>query len=490
MKRGDLNLKNVSEEKLKKAIKALLVFKDKCKKAKEEVFDVYLIYSEFFEKRPNQFEVNANIEDIVDGIKDSNLKEIKILQNLEDIEDYIEYIEIIDDNFIQNLGFNIKDYEDKKIKYLIKSNKEQQIIFKNGSKLNIKINDEKEKEKDYNIIEAPFIQGTNNTEILNLNCKKSREEDKKNNDRNNLIDCDNNSNDSNNENEKKNLIDSINDNKKDKNKNYIKVNKNKKKNNNSHLKINVNGEENERKKSNRYISKTDMNNKIYRINKITKLKIINDYKKKHKNNFNFNKEQILKINEIKNNLNSINYNKEKNHIKNLSKTTDNSMLYNSPKNNFEFKGISKLQKYINNHIQLNINKNNNKNCQISNIKRNIKEIILNRDNRKDNRKDNSANNDLLDDINNSISNVNENNISYSIGNNNNIFKMNEKSALLIKNSRKKRIINYNSFNNSKNSKHSISLNDPHLFFKSPKTKNFIFGKQNKNNANGSIDKIK
>ncbi len=217
MKRGDLNLKNVSEEKLKKAIKALLVFKDKCKKAKEEVFDVYLIYSEFFEKRPNQFEVNANIEDIVDGIKDSNLKEIKILQNLEDIEDYIEYIEIIDDNFIQNLGFNIKDYEDKKIKYLIKSNKEQQIIFKNGSKLNIKINDEKEKEKDYNIIEAPFIQGTNNTEILNLNCKKSREEDKKNNDRNNLIDCDNNSNDSNNENEKKNLIDSINDNKKDKN---------------------------------------------------------------------------------------------------------------------------------------------------------------------------------------------------------------------------------------------------------------------------------
>ena len=282
---------------------------------------------------------------------------------------------------------------------------------------------------------------------------------------------------------------SINDNKKDKNKNYIKVNKNKKKNNNSHLKINVNGEENEKKKSNRYISKTDMNNKIYRINKITKLKIINDYKKKHKNNFNFNKEQILKINEIKNNLNSINNNKEKNHIKNLSETTDNSMLYNSPKNNFEFKGISKLQKYINNHIQININKNN-KNYQISNIKRNIKEIILNRDNRKDNRKDNSANNDLLDDINNSISNVNETNISYSIGNNNNIFKMNEQSALLIKNSRKKRIINYNSFNNSKNSKHSISLNDPHLFFKSPKTKNFTFVKQNKNNENGSIEKIK
>ena len=273
-----------------------------------------------------------------------------------------------------------------------------------------------------------------------------------------------------------------------KNKNYIKVNKN---NNtitsNKLFDNNFNNEEEKiMKKDNKY---KEINDKPNKINRIAKLKIINDYKKKYKNNFNlltnFNKDQILKLDENKKklSLNNINYYKEKYYAKTLSKTANSSMVvHNSPKKNFDNKGISKLQKYINNHHQLNININkinlkDFKNIQITSIKKNLKNIILN----KEKKKENHSNKNLIEDINKSIPNLND--INNSIGSNN-ILKINEQGAFLFKNNKRKKIINYNSFNNSKNSKNSISLNDPYLFIKSPRTKKFILGKKLNYNANG------
>ena len=275
-----------------------------------------------------------------------------------------------------------------------------------------------------------------------------------------------------------------------KNKKYIKVNKNDNSNNKVIEKNIYNDEEKKKKKDNKYYSHKEINDKTNKINKIAKLKIINDYKKKYKNNYNllpnFNKEQILKLDENKNkNLNTIYYNKEKRYTQNSSKTVNNSMIiHNSPKKNIELKGISKLQKYINNHHQLNINKNNKKefkNIQLTSIKKNLKNIILNRDKKRDY----YSNKNLIEEINKSIPSINDINMSYSLCNNNNLLKINEQAAFLLKNNNRKKIINYNSFNSDKNSKNSIFLNDPYLFAKSPGIKKFILGKKLNNiNTNG------
>ena len=160
------------------------------------------------------------------------------------------------------------------------------------------------------------------------------------------------------------------------------------------------------------------------------------------------------------------------------------IIHNSPKKNIELKGISKLQKYINNHHQLNINKNNKKefkNIQLTSIKKNLKNIILNRDKKRDY----YSNKNLIEEINKSIPSINDINMSYSLCNNNNLLKINEQAAFLLKNNNRKKIINYNSFNSDKNSKNSIFLNDPYLFAKSPGIKKFILGKKLNNiNTNG------
>ena len=411
-------------------------------------------YRSFTKKPKNINELNVYKNNIIDNSRKQYCNRSSALTPIKDLINYNETDISIDDN--KNI-------------YRIKNN-----INKNkGRKININNNINK-KIILYNTIEH-YDANNKFQNLFNIS--------------NNTLNTHNNNNIN------MNYSYSLNEYKENKKKNYIKVNKNKN-NNNNNLKLFVNGEETLAKKNNKYYSITEINNKTMKINKMVKLKIFNDYKKKQKKNFNFNKEKILKKKEVKNNLNvnSINYNREKNHIKNnMSKTSNNSILCNSPQNNFEFKGISKLQKYINNHNQININKNNlkeMKNHQIASIKKNLKEIILNREKRKDNRKNYSSNKDALDDINKSISNMNDTNISYTYGNNN-MSKMNEQGILLIKNNKKeKKIINYNSFNNSKNSKHSISLNDPFLFIKSPRITNFVFGKQNKSyaNANGSIEK--
>jgi hypothetical protein len=114
--------------------------------------------------------------------------------------------------------------------------------------------------------------------------------------------------------------------------------------------------------------------------------------------------------------------------------------------------------------------------------KNIKKIILNRVKRKEN-----SNINLIDEMNKSSLIINDKNISSSNLNNNSL-KNNEQTSQIFLNNKRKKIINYNSYNNYKNSKHSISLNDPQLFKKSPRTKIYNFVQKISNtNANGSND---
>ena len=270
-----------------------------------------------------------------------------------------------------------------------------------------------------------------------------------------------------------------------KNRGFIKVNKN----NKSNKKIidnlyNNNEKEYLMKKDSNFYYKNnkDINNKSNKINKTLKYKMINY--KKFKNNcnlLNFNQKQITKQEENKNklNLNSINYYyKDKNQTKHISQTANNSLINNSPKKQYsELTGLIKLQKYkhsnaINNN-SLNINKQNLKeikNNQFINIKKNFKEINLRNILSKERRTENNANKEVMDDTNNTISNVND--VSY-LKYNNNYFK--KCFGTKIKN--KKININYNSFNNNKNTKKSIFLNDPSLFIKNSGKKNIVPNKK-------------
>jgi hypothetical protein len=281
--------------------------------------------------------------------------------------------------------------------------------------------------------------------------------------------------------------------KKDKDKNYINVNINDNSSNKKYDK-NINEEGKIMKKNSEFLTKKikEIRNKTNLINKIGKLKEINEKRKKQKNILtSFNKEQILKLDENKKNicLNTNNYYKENKNLKNICKVSNSSLLYNSPRT-VEYKGICKLEKYINEHNhnnqnKLNININNFK--QIKTMKKisftkNIKKIILNRVKRKEN-----SNINLIDEMNKSSLIINDKNISSSNLNNNSL-KNNEQTSQIFLNNKRKKIINYNSYNNYKNSKHSISLNDPQLFKKSPRTKIYNFVQKISNtNANGSND---
>ena len=288
---------------------------------------------------------------------------------------------------------------------------------------------------------------------------------------------------------------------------YIKVNKN---NGNKKLNENIYNEKRHlmKQKDNNYNSidnDKEINGKNNKIKKILKNKLINENNKKFKikNNsklLNFNQKQIInKQNENKNNLNLniTNYYKKKIKQKNISKTTNNSLLNNSPHKKYsEINSLIKLQKYKNSYIITNnsqINRSINnfrdiKNLQIVNIKKNFKDINLRNVLNKERKTENSNKNTIEDITNNTISNVDDINISYSFYNNNNIF---NKGISTQNKNNKKKIINYNSFNNYKNVKKAIFLNDPSLFNKNVGIKKVILDKKiNHINANSKDKNFK
>ena len=276
-------------------------------------------------------------------------------------------------------------------------------------------------------------------------------------------------------------------------KNYIKV----KINNNSNKKTfdkNINEDKKIIKRNNNELYSNgirEINSKTNLFNKTGKMKIINEYKKRNKNNLdNYNKEQTSKIDENKKNifLNNNIYYRDKKNINNLNKTLNSCIIFNSPRI-IEYKGICKLQRFINGHNHNNQKKLYTNKSNLKEIKtlpkitfsKNIKQMIL----YKAKRKDNNNNINIIDEINQSTPNINNRNLNSSSINHNSL-KNNEQ--LLFQNNKGKKIINYNSFNNCINTKHSISLNDPYLFKKSPRIKNnYLRKKINNTDANGKID---
>ena len=284
-------------------------------------------------------------------------------------------------------------------------------------------------------------------------------------------------------------------------KKYIKVNKNR-----SNKKIIENNYYNDKE----YIIKKDnkMNSNKYKesktqankINKIVKHKMFNNCDKKYKNKFNLYKninQKHISNQENKNslNLNSANYYinriNSKNNNTSISRTTNYSLFENSPiKKYSELMCITKLQKYKNcliNNSHFTKNERECKNIQFTNIKKNFKELNLRNWFNKERKTENSSNNELMPDIDNTISNTNNMNVSYSKYNNDFPKKC---QNITIKNNKRKKIINYNSFNNNKNMKKSIFLNDPISFIKSSIAKKKLLGKKlNKINANGRVNNL-
>ena len=273
------------------------------------------------------------------------------------------------------------------------------------------------------------------------------------------------------------------------NKKYIKVNKNR-----SNKIIIENNNYNDKG----YIIKKDnINSNIckessFKTNKKLDHKIFNDYDKKIKNNFNLytniNQNQILKQDGNKKslNFNNVNYYQDKKlskkNNKMISRTSNNSFFHNSPSKNYS--DLTKLQKNKNsiiNNRQINKKIRDSKKVQLSNIKKNFKEINLRNLFNKQRKTANVSNKELINNINNTIVNMEDINAGY-LKNNKNIF--NEGQYTMIKDKKRKKIINYNSFNNNKNMKKAIFLNDPKLLSKSSRTKKLLFGNKININANG------
>ena len=433
--------------------------------------------------------LKLNLHDYLKGRKDSyrsytkkakNINELNIYINNEKrkIHYYNKSGEIKPKKGLINYNETDVSYGENKYKNIFKINKLNKRHNKNNIKCINIYNKDKDKDKDKKIIDYNTMDHSdyiNNTYESIFNLYK-------------------------NFNQNMNYSFSIDYNK---SRGLIKVNKNNK-SNKSNKKIidsiyNNNEKEYLMKKDNNYYSKNnkEIDYKTNKNNKILKYKIINY--KKFKNSFNllnFNQKQIIKPEENKNklNLNNINYYyKEKNPTKHISQTANNSLINNSPKKQYsEIIGLIKLQKYKNSNPiinnSLNINKNNVKeinNNQFSNIQKNFKDINLRNILSKERRTENNTNKEVKDDTNNTFSNIND--ISY-LKYNNNYFK--QCFGTKIKNNSKKININYNSFNNNKNTKKSIFLNDPSLFIKNSGKKKLSSIKKNINiNANGNEKNI-
>ena len=275
-------------------------------------------------------------------------------------------------------------------------------------------------------------------------------------------------------------------------KKYIKVNKNR-----SNKKLVGNNHNNEKsyiiQKNNNlnYNKHKETSARVNKVNKLLKYKMINNYNTKNKNKSNlftnFNRKQILKKDEIKNNfnLNNTNYYRDKVHSKIsntlINKEVNHIVLQNSPhKKNCDFKNLTELQRYKLSQISKNKNIGDSKNIQFANIKKNFKELNLRNLFNKERKTENISNKEIMIDINNTLDNVND--INYSKYNHI-LFK--NCRTITNKESKNKKIINYNSFNNDVNVKKSIFLNDPSIFIKSDKTKKLLLGQKINNiNANG------
>ena len=143
-----------SYDKIYNALIELRNFKDIIKSVKKGSFKGYLITTKLFDDLNSNLdydELKKNKEYFYKKMKEfSNTNfTMKLIQNLDEFEG--ENYEIVNDKVIQ-IFFDFKQYYNKDINYIIISENERQIIFKNLSKIKISL---KRKKEIFKFIEQP-----------------------------------------------------------------------------------------------------------------------------------------------------------------------------------------------------------------------------------------------------------------------------------------------------------------------------------------------
>ena len=141
-------------------------FKDIIRSVKKGSFKGYLITTELFDELNSKLdydELKKNKENFYKKMKEFPIKNftMQLIQNLGEFEG--ENYEIVNDKIIQ-IFFEFKQYYNKDINYIIISENEQQIIFKNLSKIKISL---KRKKKSFKFIEQPKYHFKNENTLEN-----------------------------------------------------------------------------------------------------------------------------------------------------------------------------------------------------------------------------------------------------------------------------------------------------------------------------------